>query len=196
MTIKPYQTYDSAVAMLESIGLTNVKQTWIGTEGTKLNFKFPDGTEVTNAWFGIGNYSTVQAKLMYDLNAHMILAYKKASTPVEDVSLNTDVGNTVLMLVIPSETGTIKVDKASGYWNAIFNVCAGVIADTQSETAAMLLPAYIKTHRNNTDVVTDLKNCYVSLNTVYPPCQKFVDETGTKWVALGGCLLYKVPATD
>lgn len=196
MIIKPYQTYDSVVAMLESIGLTDVVETWSGTSGRKLNFKFPDGTEVTEAVVSIGQYSSAQAKLMYDLNAHMVLAYSAASTPVADVSLASGVTNTVLMLVVPSETGTIKADAINGLWGNIFNVCADVIADTQSETSAILLPAYVKTYRNNTYVAIDLKNCYVSLNTVYPPCQKFVDETGTKWIALGGPLLYKVPTTD
>lgn len=192
MTIKPYQTYGSAVEMLESIGLTDVKQTWIGTSGTELDFKFPDGTEVKTARLEIGNYTAVKAKLMYDLDAHMIFAYDAASTPVADVAFDTLMDNVVLMFVIPSETGTLRKRVPSGKWGATFNVCTDIVADTQPGTEALLLPAYAPYGAS----VKDLKDCYVSLNTVYPPCQKFVDETGAKWIALGGPLLYKVPTIE
>lgn len=192
MVIKPYQTYGSAVEMLESIGLIDVKETWSGTSATELNFKFPDGTEVKTARLEIGDYSAVKAKLMYDLDAHMILAYSAASTPVADVAFDTAVSYTTLLFVIPSETGTLTKRVPSGAWGASFNVCANVIADTQPGIAALLLPAYVQ----KGDAATDLKDCYVSLNTVYSPCQKFVDETGAKWIALGGPLLYKVPTIE
>ena len=192
MTIKPYQTYGSAVEMLESIGLIDVKETWSGTSATELNFKFPDGTEVKTARLEIGDYAAVKAKLMYDLAAHMILAYSAASTPVADVALDTAVSYTTLLFVIPSETGTLTKRVPSGTWGASFNVCTDIVADTQPGTEALLLPAYAPYGAS----VKDLKDCYVSLNTVYPPCQKFVDETGAKWLSLGGPLLYKVPTIE
>ena len=192
MIIKPYQTYGSAVEMLESIGLTDVKETWSGTSATELNFKFPDGTEVKTARLEIGDYAAVKAKLMYDLDAHMILAYSAASTPVADVALNTAVSYTTLLFVMPSETGTLTKRVPSGEWGTSFNVCAKAVADTQPGIAALLLPAYVQ----RGETVTDLKDCYVSLNTVYSPCQKFVDETGAKWLSLGGPLLYKVPTIE
>jgi hypothetical protein len=196
MVIKPYQTYNSAVEMLESIGLTSVKQTWEGTGGKTLNFKFPDGVAVSDAHLDIGEYSSIKVKLMYDLNAHMIIAYNADTIYIQDVSLSSDIANTISMLVIPSETEGIKADATNGTWGNIFNVCANVNADVDTNTPTTLLPAYIHTKKNNTYVPITLKNCYVSLNTVYTPCQKFVDEAGNKWVALGGPLLYKVPATD
>ena len=129
---------------------------------------------------------------MYDLDAHMILAYSAASTPVSDVAFDTLMNIVVLMFVMPLGTGALRKRVPSGNWGNIFNVCTDIVADTQPGIAAMLLPAYVPYGES----VRDLKDCYVSLNTVYSPCQKFVDETGAKWLSLGGPLLYKVPTIE
>ena len=155
ITIKPYQTYGSVVEMLESIGLTDVKKTWSGTSGTEVDFKFPDGTEVRTARLEIGQYAAVKAKLMYDLDAHMILAYSAASTPVADVALDTAISYTTLMFVMPLGTGTLTKRVPSGNWGGTFNVCANIVADTQPGIAAMLLPAYVPYGES----VRDLKDC-------------------------------------
>lgn len=193
MVIKPAQIYSNAIEMLESIGLIDVEITWSGGSAKDFNFKFPDGTAVTGPRFNKDYYSGDEVKLMYDLDAHILLVFSASSTPVADAALNKEVLRTILMFVMPSETGKLVYQVPPGTWGDAFNVCTDTVADAQPGIAAILLPAYAGTYGK---YVRDLKDCYVSLNTVYAPCQKFVDETGAKWISLGGPLLYKVPTIE
>ena len=137
IVIKPSQTYSSDVEMLESIGLIDVEITWSGGAAKDFNFKFPDGTQVTGPRFNKDYYSGDKVKVMYDLDAHILLVYSASSTPVADAALDKEVLRTILMFVMPSETGKLVYQVPPGTWGNAFNVCTGTVADAQPGIAAI-----------------------------------------------------------
>lgn len=192
MVIKPTQQCSNIVTFLENIGLTDVALNNESNHYYFVTFKFPDGTQVANARIGISNRFFV----IYDLEAHIIIFINPtylSKRYAPDMYLH----NYVDMCVLPTSTEAV-IDI---YYNTndqdtmcdVFNIMEHPdYSGTSNPSNTILLPAYVGLSTE----VFEIPNCYVSLNATHIPGTKYVDETGAKWVAFFGSLLYKVPTTD
>ena len=203
MIIKPYQIYiteaitqekfiETHTKILESIGLTDITFIEKRRYDFVYSFKFPDGTQVTKAAF----IDDKAFNMVYDLEAHIIVILRsgwQATRPAPDLYIWNYIG----MCLLPTSSGDVielryntdTYDETCG----IFNIPKKPdYHETANPSSCTLLPAYIGLSTE----LFEIPNCYVALNATYITGTKFVDETGTKWVALGGPLLYKVPTTD
>lgn len=203
MIIKPYQTYITEAVtqekfieihteILESIGLTDITFIKKRDFDYVYSFKFPDGTQVTKAAFtSDGAFSMV-----YDLEAHIIVILRKewqVNRPAPDLYIWNYMG----MCLLPTSSGDVMELRCNVNDYAktceVFNIPKNPdYHDTANPSSCTLLPAYVGLPTG----IFEILNCYVALNATYITGTKFVNETGAKWVALGGPLLYKVPTTD
>ena len=192
MVIKPTQSYSDIVPFLENIGLTDVVLVKTTNYHYEVTFKFPDGTQVVKAQIDISNSYFV----IYDLEAHIILFINPVYLS-KRYAPDMYVRNYVGMCVLPTSTGAI-IDLLANITDRytmceVFNIMKYPdYSDTSNPSNTILLPAYVGLSTG----VFEIPNCYVSLNATHIPGTKYVDETGAKWVALFGSLLYKVPTTD
>ena len=203
MIIKPYQTYiaegstqeqyiETHTKILESIGLTDITFIEKRRYDFVYSFKFPDGTQVTKAAFT----DDKAFNMVYDLEAHIIVILRsgwQAQRPAPDLYIWNYMG----MCLLPTSSGDVieLCYNTDSYVRTceVFNMLKKPdYHETANSSSCTLLPAYIGLSTG----LFEIPNCYVALNATYITGTKFVDETGTKWVALGGPLLYKVPTTD
>lgn len=203
MIIKPYQTYITGsitqekfieihTEILESIGLTNITFIEKRDYDYVYSFKFPDGTQVTKAAFT----SDRAFNMVYDLEAHIIVILRdgwQAQRPAPSLYILNYMG----MCLLPTSSGDVIELRynADSYTETcgVFNIPRKPdYHETANPSSCTLLPAYVGLSTG----LFEILNCYVALNATYITGTKFVDETGAKWVALGGALLYKVPTTD
>ena len=200
MTIIPYKekTVDSDEAtaeFLKSIGLIDVEVGYTSSNlGRVCRFKFPDGTPVNKAVLSEYDYRYF---IMYDFEEHIIIMMETdevSQRPTPDRA----VAYTFAMCVLPTVSG--KVIELRGLMpdnraklNDVFNTMAWPnYTDSINPDSCTLLPAYVGVPNR----MFELTNCYVTLNATNTPGTKFVDETGAKWIALWGSLLYKVPTIE
>ncbi len=192
LVIKPTQQYSNIVTFLENIGLTDVVLVNTTNYYYKVTFKFPDGTQVTEAQIDISNSFFV----ICDLEAHIII-FINPTYLSKRYAPDMYVYNYVGMCVLPTSTGAVidlcaKINDRDTM-HEVFNIMEYPdYSNTSNPSNTILLPAYVGLSTE----VFEIPNCYVSLNATHIPGTKYVDETGTKWVAFFGSLLYKVPATD
>lgn len=192
MIIKPTQQYSDIVTFLENIGLTDVVLVDTTNYYYEVTFKFPDGTQVVKAHIATKNSFFV----IYDLEAHIIV-FINPTYLSERYAPDMYLQNYANMCVLPTSTGAV-IDlhaKTTGQDTMceVFNIMQYPdYSDTSNPSNNILLPAFVGLRSG----AFEIPNCYVSLNATHIPGTKYVDETGTKWVALFGSLLYKVPATN
>lgn len=195
MIIKPTQQYSNIVTFLENLGLTDVVLVTTTNHYYEVTFKFPDGTQVVKAHIDLSNSFFV----IYDLEAHIIVFINPnylSRRYAPDMYLQ----NYVDMCVLPTSTGAV-IDLYTNTsdrdtMHGVFNIMKYPdYSETSNPSNTILLPAFVGLSSFISGVF-EIPNCYVSLNATHIPGTKYVDETGTKWVALFGSLLYKVPTTD
>ena len=199
MTIIPHiecttDTSEGRAKLLEAIGLIDIVSKGSNSIGYKYDFKFPDGTPVNNAAISDSDSSYF---IMYDLEAHIIIMKES-----DEASLRPSPDKGVLyyfaLCVLPTTSEDVidlrvLVPSGATTLKDVFNIMAWPnYSDTVNPNSCTLLPAYVGVPKG----MFELANCYVTLNATYTIGTKFVDETGAKWVSLGGPLLYKVPTTD
>ena len=201
LVIKPPQDYTTPgeeykitiSKILKSIGLTDIEFIEDSGDLYYYRFKFPDGTQVDRV--AVHKY-TYRCAIIYDSTAHMLILmgqdyFIKRPAPSQELR------EYFRLCILPTTTGSIIdiYDYAGAYGSfyKLFNIMESPDnSDDANPSSCTLLPAYAGL---STDIF-EIPNCYVALNATYAAGTKFVDETGTKWVSLGGCLLYKVPTTD
>lgn len=192
LVIKPTQQYSDIVTFLENIGLTDVVLVNTTNYYYEVTFKFPDGTQVVKAHIKLSNSFFV----ICDLEAHIIVFINPTYLSrryAPDMYLQ----NYAHMCVLPTSTGAV-IDLYAKTTDRdtmceVFNIMEDPdYSETSNPSNTILLPAYVGLSTE----VFEIPNCYVSLNATHIPGTKYVDETGAKWVALFGSLLYKVPTTD
>ena len=194
LVIKPTQQYSNIVTFLENIGLTDVVLVNTPNYYYKVTFKFPDGTQVTEAQIDLSNSFFV----ICDLEAHIIIFINPtylSRRQAPDMYVHNYVG----MCVLPTSTGAVidlyaKTNDQDTMCE-VFNIMADPdYSNTSNPSNTILLPASLGL-RSEVEAL-QIPKCYVSVNATHIPGTKYVDETGTKWVAFFGSLLYKVPATN
>ena len=192
LVIKPTQQYSNIVTFLENIGLTDVVLVNTNNYYYKVTFKFPDGTQVTEAQIDISNSFFV----ICDLEAHIII-FINPTYLSRRYAPDMYVRNYVGMCVLPTSTGAVidlyAKTNSQDTMCAVFNIMEDPdYSNTSNPSNTILLPAYVGLSTE----VFEIPNCYVSLNATHIPGTKYVDETGAKWVAFFGSLLYKVPTIE
>lgn len=201
LVIKPPQNYSTpgeeykitVSKILKSIGLTDIEFIEDSSDLYYYRFKFPDGTQVDRV--AVNRY-TYECAIIYDLTAHMLILMSQ-SCLVRRPSPSQALRDYFRLCILPTTTGSIIdiYNQAGAYstFYRLFNITEYPdYHEKANPSSCMLLPAYVGMPTG----AFEIPNCYVALNATYAASTKFVDETGAKWVALGGCLLYKVPTTD
>ena len=200
MTVIPYIEHSTGYAeqvteFLKSLGLIDVEAGYTSSNlGIVCRFKFPDGTPVNDAVIFDNDYRYF---IMHDFEAHILIIIRNNEVdrrPYPDKA----VAYAFAMCVLPTTSGdTIELRRLvpddNTKLNDVFNTMAWPnYANTINPDSCTLLPAYVGVPRG----LFEIPNCYVTLNATNTPGTKFVDETGAKWIALGGSLLYKVPTIE
>ena len=200
MTVIPYKekTVDSdeaTVEFLKRIGLIDVEVGFTSSNiGRVCRFKFPDGTPVNKAILSENDYRYF---IMYDFEEHIIIMMERDDLSQRPAP-NKSVAYTFAMCVLPTTSGRVIelracVARDSYKMTDILNTMAWPdYTNSVNPDRCTLLPAYVGVSKG----LFEIPNCYVVLNATYTPNTKLVDETGTKWLTLGGSLLYKLPTTD
>lgn len=201
LVIKPSQKYSTPgeeykitiPKILKSIGLTDIEFIEESSDLYYYRFKFPDGTQVDRV--AVHRY-TYECAIIYDFTAHMLILMTQECL-IKRPSPSQELRDYFKLCILPTTTGSIIdiYDCAGTYgsFRKLFNIMESPdYSDKANPSSCTLLPAYVGLSKD----IFEISNCYVALNATYAASTKFVDETGTKWVALGGALLYKVPTTD
>ena len=205
MVIRPFQTYipdgqytkENYAKILEGIGLIDVVYVKENsrTESFVYNFKFPDGTQVTEA--AVYKDYAYGFTIVYDLEAHIIV-FLIQGYQTKYVAPGRDIYDYIGMCVLPTSSGDVIDVRSSADENNhstcnVFNIpCYPNYSQEGNPSSCTLLPAYVGLPTG----LFEIPNCYVALNATYITGTKFVDETGAKWVSLIGPLLYKVPTIE
>lgn len=201
LVIKPPQNYTTPgeeykitiSKILKSIGLTDIEFIEDSGDLYYYRFKFPDGTQVDRV--AVHKY-TYECAIIYDFTAHMLILMCQECL-IKRPAPSQELRDYFRLCILPTTTGSIidiyHYADAYGSFYKMFNITAYPdYSKNANPSSCTLLPAYVGLSTG----AFEIANCYVALNATYAASTKFVDETGAKWVALGGCLLYKVPATD
>lgn len=201
MVIKPPQDYTTPgeeykitiSKILKSIGLTDIEFIEESGDMYYYRFKFPDGTQVDRV--AVHKY-TYRCAIIYDFTTHVLILMTQDYF-IKRPSPSQELRDYFRLCILPTTTGSIiDIYAYAGAYDKfyeIFNITEYPdYSNNANPSSCTLLPAYAGLPTGAFEIL----NCYVALNATYAAGTKFVDETGTKWVALGGPLLYKVPATD
>ena len=151
------------------------------------NFKFPGMAEAVS--LTINMFSNGRSYLIVDAENMML-----CEIYVND-SLSVYYGNgnasNVYRVMIFNNNGTpanIIGNADTVKFNALFDICANsYLNNHDSETELIPLYGYDQNHN-----CYKMPNFYIARNKMFYAIQTLVDETGAKYVTLGGCILYKM----
>ena len=190
MSVKILQTQSSAeetYALLQTECGIEITEPSIDYGNLTANFKFPGMAEAVS--LTIKMFSNGQSYLIVDAENMMLCEiYVRDSLSLYYGNGNaTDVYNVMIF----NNNGTpanIRGTADNVKFTALFEICANSNLNNQdSETELIPLYGYDLNHN-----CYKMPNFYIARNKMFYAKQTLVDETGAKYVTLGGCILYKM----
>ena len=190
MSVKILQTQSSdeeTYALLQTECGIEITEPSIAYGKLTANFKFPGMAEAVS--LTIKMFSNSRSYLIVDAENMML-----CEIYVKD-SLSSYYGNgnatDVYNVMIFNNNGTpanIIGTADTVKFNELFEICTNsYLNNHDSETE--LIPLYGYDQNNN---CYKMPNFYIARNKMFYAKQTLVDETGAKYVTLGGCILYKM----
>lgn len=191
MAVKVLQvksTAEETYALLQEECGIEITEPSISSGILTANFKFPGMSEAVS--ISIKSFATFNTYLIVDAE-NLMLCEILIPTSMSVYYGNgnaTDAYRTIIFNNNGTPKNIMPTSTSADKFSALFDISSrSYLKNMERETELIPLYGY-----DNNNHYYKMPNFYIARNKMFYANQTLVDETGTKYVTLGGCILYKM----